>query len=941
MTNHPPLLILIDGHALVHRAYHAFAAAQGRNAVAMTTKSGEPITAVYGFASMLLKVLNDFQPTYIACAFDTHVPTFRHVEYTEYKAGRAQMPEDLAPQFSRVRDLLEAFNIPIYEIDGFEADDVLGALSQQASQQGIETVIVTGDADTMQLIGPAVRVLYPGARSLTDATLYDEAKVLERYGVQPERIPDWKGLKGDPSDNIRGVPGVGDKTASKLLQSYDTVEGIYEHLSEVTPPRLQGLLRQYREQAEQSKHLATIVRDVPITLNPEECHVKSYDRARVVRLLRDLEFTSLLTRLPQEQTRPAAGMQLSLLDAEETGLKGVKTAPDGRYTVVDTPELLDKLAARLMGAEYVVVDVETTSLRPTEAELVGIALSPTPGEAYYVPVGHAEGTNLSLDLVRERIGPILADPNKPKAAHNGNYDMIVLEEHGFTVEPLASDTILAAFLLGEKGLGLKNLAFSRLGIEMTQISQLIGSGAKQITMDRVAVSDAAPYACADADMTARLRALLEGEIRRNGLWELYANVEVPLVPVLVKMERWGVALDTDILAKMSREMGEKVHELERDIYGLVGHQFNLNSTQQLGNILFEELKLPHGRKTKSGYSTDQSVLDGLKGAHPIIEAIQEYRQLTKLKSTYVDALPGLVNPKTGRVHTSFNQTGAATGRVSSNDPNLQNIPIRTELGRLVRNAFVAESGSVLLSADYSQVELRVLAHLSGDQGLVDAFLADEDIHDATASVVFGMPKEQLNREHRRVAKVVNFGIVYGLSGFGLTQAVPGMSRAEAEIFIETYFAKYPGVREYIRRTLREGAERGYVETLLGRRRYLPELLHPNGQVRASAERMAINAPVQGTAADIIKMAMIRLHHALKERRLRSKMILQVHDELLFEIPLEELDEMERLVPEAMTHALELNVPLKVEMKVGANWGEIVVVREEDIEDLAVFAGVHA
>ncbi|MBI2887109.1 MAG: DNA polymerase I [Chloroflexi bacterium] len=938
MAETPPLLILIDGNALVHRAYHAFAAASGRSAVALTTKEGEPVSAVYGFASMLLKVLNEHQPTYIACAFDTHVPTFRHEQYQEYKAGRARMPDDLPPQFDRVRQLLEAFNIPIYEIDGYEADDVLGALCQQASAQGIETIIVTGDADTMQLVSPTVRVLYPGARSLTEATLYDEAKVQERYGVPPLRVPDWKGLKGDPSDNIPGVPGVGDKTASKLLQEYGSLEAALERVDAITPARLQEALRTYRDQALQSKHLATIVREVPINLDPEACHVKGYDRGRVVRLLRELEFTSLLGRLPPQPGAVAPGQQLSLL-GENLPAAGVKqSAPDGRYTVVDTPAGLERLARRLAEAPQVVVDVETTSIRPMEAALVGIALCPAAGEAYYVPVGHLEGPNLPLELVRERLAPALADPAKPKAAHNGNYDLIVLEEHGFRIAPLASDTMIAAFLLGEKALGLKNLAFSKLGIEMTQITELIGTGARQLTMDRVAVAQAAPYACADADMTARLQGLLEGALQREGLWELYAQVEMPLVPVLVQMERWGVALDTAVLAQMSRDLGERMGELETEIYQSVGHHFNINSTQQLGQVLFEELRLPHGRRTKSGYSTDQGVLESLRGAHPVVEAVLEYRQLTKLKSTYVDALPALVNPRTGRVHTSFNQAGAATGRVSSNDPNLQNIPIRTELGRRVRTAFVPAPGSLLMSADYSQVELRVLAHLSRDPGLIEAFLNDEDIHTATASVVFGVPPEEVNKDHRRVAKVVNFGIVYGLSGFGLSQAIPGMARAEADAFIDTYFARYPGIRTYISDTLREGVERGYVHTLLGRRRNVPELVHPNAQVRSAAERMAINMPVQGTAADIIKVAMINLHKALPERGLRSKMILQVHDELLFEVPQEELEEMQRLVPEIMSAALELVVPVKVEVKVGATWGELEEVEAE--EELPVLSGVE-
>ena len=940
MTTKPPLLILIDGHALVHRAYHALAPASGRSGVAMTTKSGEPVAAVYGFASMLIKVLNEYQPTHVICTFDTHAPTFRDALYTEYKAGRAAMPDDMRPQFDRVRDLLAAFNIPTYEMDGFEADDILGTLSLQASEQNVETIIVTGDADTMQLIGPQVRVLYPGSRSLTEATLYDPEKVYERYGVPPERVPDWKGLKGDPSDNIPGVPGVGDKTATKLLQEYDTVESIYEHLDQVTPPRMKELLRNNEELARKSKHLATIVRDVPVTLDLEACHIKGYQRAKVVTMLRDLEFNSLLSRLPAQSEGSAPGEQLSFhTDEVEVGddiaAPSSKTAPDGVYTVVDTPEALDIVIARLAAAERIVVDVETTSLQPTEAELVGIALSPGPNEAYYLPTGHKLGQNLPMELVRERLGPLLSDPNKPKVAHNGNYDMIVLEEHGLHVEPLESDTILAAWLLGEKGLGLKALAFSKLGIEMTQISALIGTGAKQITMDVVPVEQAAPYAAADADMTARLRAAFEPALEKEGLWDLYTNVEMPLVPVLVQMERWGVALDTSVLAAMSRDLGAKMGELESAIYSSVGHHFNLNSTQQLGQVLFDDLGLPHGRRTKSGYSTDQSVLDGLRGAHPIVEHILEYRQLTKLKSTYIDALPALVNPHTKRVHTSFNQTGAATGRVSSNDPNLQNIPVRTELGRQVRTAFVAPAGSHLMSADYSQVELRVLAHLSRDQGLIDAFMADEDIHNATASTVFGVAPEDVTSDHRRIAKVVNFGIVYGLSSFGLSQAIPGMSRAEADTFIQTYFDRYPGIQGYIKKTLREGQEKGYVETLLGRRRYMPELLNANAQVRQAAERVAINMPVQGTAADVIKVAMIKLHKVMQDRELRSKMILQVHDELLFEVPEAELQEMERLVPEMMSTALELIVPVKVEVKVGANWGVLREVEEGAEELLAV------
>ncbi len=933
-----PLLLMFDGNALVHRAYRALGPAQGRAGVAMSTKSGEPVTAVYGFASMILKVMADYKPTYIACTFDTPVPTFRHDAYADYKAQRPEMPDDLKPQFGRVKELLDAFGIPIYELDGYEADDVLGTLSLQAAEKGIETIIVTGDADTMQLIGPRVRVLYPpGGKTLTDAVLYDDAKVIERYGVPPARIPDWKGLKGDPSDNIKGVAGIGDKTATTLLQKYDTVEGIYEHLDEVAPARTQQLLRDGRAAAFESKQLATIDRVVPVTLDEEHCHVRAFDRARVVRLFQDLEFRSLLARLPQEARTRTNGNaqqgQLSLMGAEE-GAEPLRNLPDGRYETVDTLEALDALVQRLATAPVIIVDTETTGLLPMEAHLVGIAFAPAPNEAYYLPIGHQTGPNLPLALVQQKLGPLLADPSKPKGAHNANYDMIVLAEHGLPLAGLTTDTILQAWLLGEKGLGLKGLAFGRLGVEMTEISQLIGSGAKQITMDRVPVAQAAPYACADADMTARLNATMEPQLKSDGLWPLYAELEIPLVPVLVQMERWGVALDPSVLAQMAHDMQGRMGDLEMDIYNNVGHRFNINSTQQLGQVLFEEIGLPKGRKTQSGYSTDQRVLENLKGAHPIIESLLEYRQLTKLKSTYIDALPALVNARTGRVHTSFNQTGAATGRVSSNDPNLQNIPVRTELGRRVRTAFVAPPGTSLLSADYSQVELRVLAHLSQDPSLIAAFRADEDIHNATASTVFGLPVEELTRDHRRIAKVVNFGIVYGLSAFGLQRAIPGMSREDASGFIATYFGKYPGIKRYLDETLQIGRERGYVETLLGRRRYVPELLASNQQVRAATERYTVNHPVQGSAADVIKVAMIRLHAELPRRGLRAKMILQVHDELLFEVPDDELDEVQRLVVHEMSHAIELAVPLKVESKVGHTWGELQeVVDEEEAEEL--------
>jgi len=899
-----PLLVLFDGNALIHRAFHALPPLTVR-------KTGEMVGAVYGFALMLLKVINDLKPTHYAIAFDMKGPTFRHQLYDQYKAHRPPAPEELINQLGRVRELVSAFRIPIFELGGYEADDILGALSHQASKQDIDTVIVSGDADTMQLVSPKVKVLYPKpGRSFSDTMLYDEAAVMQKYEVKPEQITDFKGLVGDKTDNIPGVPGIGEKTAVKLLQQFGSVEQIYEHIDEVTPARLQAILRENEAIGRKSKELATIVTQTPVTLNLEECQVSQYDRRRVTELLRELEFASLLPKLPQ-------------IEAEETAQVETKP-PQGDYHIVNTAPALDKLLKRLSAAKSFALDIETTSLDPMSAQLVGISLSPAPGEAYYIPVGHiglGEIKQLPLEQAIAKLKPLLEDSALGKLTHNGKYDAAVLAEYGIEVKTLTFDSMLAAYLLGEKSLGLKTLAFGKLAIEMTPIADLIGSGAKQIPMSQVEIARAADYACADADMTGRLKAMLEPELHQQGLWQLFAEVEMPLMPVLVHMERNGVALDSKLLGQMSHRLGKQLLKLEAEIYKSAGHQFNINSPQQLGTVLFGELKLAPARKTKSSYSTGAAVLEELRGVHPIIESILDYRQLSKLKSTYIDALPSLVNPKTGRVHTSFNQTRTATGRLSSSEPNLQNIPVRSELGKEVRQAFIAPAGSYLLSADYSQIDLRALAHLSQDKSLLDSFCRDEDIHSATAAQVFGATPSAVTPDMRRVAKTVNFGVIYGMSDYGLEQAT-GLSREEAAGFIAAYFEKYPGVKQYLESTKEQARKLGYVQTILGRRRSIPEINSPNRLVREAAERMAINMPVQGTSADIIKVAMINLDRQIDKRRLKSKMLLQVHDELIFEVPQAEMEEMRQLAPEIMSTALKLSVPLKVDVKVGKNWGEM-------------------
>jgi DNA polymerase-1 len=904
-----PLLVIFDGNALVHRAFHALPPLTVR-------KTGEMVGAVYGFASILLKAINELQPTHYAIAFDKAAPTFRHKMFDQYKATRPETPAELVGQFGRVRELVQAFNMPIYELEGFEADDVLGTLGKQASEQGVDTVIVTGDADTMQLVSDNVKVFYPKPRgSFSDADLFDRAAVLTKYEVTPENIADYKALKGDPSDNIPGVKGVGEKTAIKLIQQFGSIEQLYDRLGEITPPKLQVLLRDNEAIARQSKELATIVTSAPVTLNLEEAKASRFNRGKVADLFRELEFASLLNKLPV-----ATGESITEASAPVPVESGVKR----NYRIVNTEETLSALVNRLSGVKSFAFDTETTGVDALQTQLVGISLAPSHGESYYIPVGHIglmQSPQLPLQQVIEGLKPIFKDDAKSKIAHNGKFDMEVLAGVGIDVSNLAFDTMIAAYLLSEPSLGLKNLAFARLKEEMTPISDLIGTGSKQLPMSQVEIEKAADYSCADADMTGRLSELLGSELHNEKLWQLFDEVEMPLVPVLLNMEMNGVALDMRILAGLSHELGEQITMLEGEIYSRAGQKFNINSPSQLGTVLFEKLQLAGVKKKGGNYSTAADVLEGLRDANPIIGYILEYRQLTKLKSTYVEALPALINPKTGRIHTSFNQTRTTTGRLSSSDPNLQNIPIRDERGRQIREAFVAPAGSYLLGADYSQIDLRSLAHLSQDENLVDAFRHDADIHTATAAQLYGVEPSQVTPSMRRLAKTVNFGVIYGMSEYGLQQATE-LSREEAGKFITAYFEKYPGVKWYLELTKEQARKNGYVQTILGRKRPIPEINASNRQIREAAERMAINMPVQGTSADIIKKAMINLHREMLQRKLKSKMLLQVHDELVFEVPEKELDEMRQLVPEMMVNAIKLSIPLKVDTKIGRNWGEM-------------------
>ncbi len=928
-----PELVLIDGHGLAYRMFYAL------SPEAFTTRLGEPTNATYGFTRTLLSLIaSDAAPDYLAVSFDVGA-TFRDDLFPDYKGTRAKMPDDLEVQIRRIHEVLEAFNVPILEVDGYEADDVLGTVASRAAELGLETRIITGDRDLLQLVAEHTIVELPGRRTgAGDIERYDINAVRERYGITPDQFVDYKALIGDKSDNIPGVAGIGEKTASQLLQRFGTLEMIYAHLDEVTPSRARSALEQGREMAFLSQRLSRIVTAVPITFDLEACRTRDYQRERVVALFRELEFRSLIDLLPgAEPPSLIEGQQLPLFGAPEPASSPASVSggePPTHTLIIQDEAALQNLARRLESFPAIALDTETTSTDQMSARLVGISLAVVPGEGYYIPVGHlaADSPQLPLAQVVDYLRPALTDPRIAKIGHNLKYDAIVLQRHGLAVTPLSFDTMIGQWLTrpdSSRGkLGLKSQAFLRLGILMTEITDLIGTGKNQLTMDRVPIERCAPYAAADADITLRLVEPIRRDLAEQGLSMLFGEVEMPLVPVLCAMEMAGVLIDSSALRAMSAEVGDTLASLQREIWSLCGSEFNLNSTQQLSDMLFGRLRLPTQglRKTSSGhYSTAADVLEGLQDVDPsgVTRLLLQYRELEKLRSTYLDALPALINPETGRIHSSFNQTGAITGRLSSSDPNLQNIPVRSDIGRRIRDAFVAAPGHRLIGADYSQVELRILAHVSGDERLQQAFREDQDIHASTAAAVYNVPIEQVTREQRSFAKAVNFGLLYGMGAYRLARD-SSLTLAEAEDFIKAYFERFPRVRDYLDSMRRMAVERGYVETLLGRRRYFPELqeLTANRQDHARAEREAVNMPIQGTAADIIKIAMVRLHRALAERALQGRLILQVHDELVLEVPEPEVEETMALVREVMEGAYPMSIPLRAQVITGLHWGEM-------------------
>lgn len=911
------VLHLLDGHSLVYKAFHALGAS-------LSSSTGEPTGAIFGFVQIFQRLMRERRPSHIVVVFDPPGPSFRAQMHAEYKAHRPPQPPELTVQFERLRELLKLMGVPTVELPTFEADDVLAAMARWATENGGEALIVSVDKDLMQCVGPGVRIL---REHLGKIEVMDEKAVEEKTGVRPDQVAAYLGLLGDASDNIPGVPGIGQKTAAKLLQEFGTMEAILAaapaKAAEKKPQKMWLNLHENAAVALHSRDLATVRLDaLPADLSWEACAWSGMRPSpELVELLQRLGFRSMI---------------------EELGVSTVPSAPRTTdYGTVMTEEALAKACAAIRAAGGAAIDTETTDLDPLRADLVGISLSWAANQAVYVPVDRHGG--LPLAAVRAHLSPLLADASLKWAAHNWVFDWRVLDRAGFAVGDIDFDTMLASYLLAPDGPshGLKALALAELGIRMTEIKELIGEGGggDMFSMAEVDLQKVSDYACADADSTLQLRRKFEPRLAAQSVEKIFREMEVPLTTVLARMENEGVRLDRAHFAELSREVKARLADLTAEIHGIAGRPFNIASPKQLSTILFEELKLPHGRKTASGgYSTDVAVLEDLSDKHPLPAKLLEFRQLDKLRGTYIEALPSLVNPLTGRLHTSFNQTVAATGRLSSSDPNLQNIPVRSEDGRRIRQGFVPRAaGWKLLGADYSQIELRILAHMSKDEHLSAAFRAGEDIHALTAARVLGIPRESLTKQQRDAAKAVNFGIIYGMSAFRLAKDF-SMGMREAEDFIRSYFAAYPRVREFMDATIAECAKTGFVATMMGRRRWLPEVKAEFAKAQARAEkneafdwstrplsqpeRIAINTPIQGTSADMIKAAMLRIDRRIARERLASRMILQVHDELIFDCPEGEIDAMRALVDEEMKAALPLDVPIVVEIDAGSNWAEI-------------------
>ena len=912
----PKKLFLLDAMALIYRAYFAMSRHPQINSKGLNT------SAILGFANTLLEILKNEKPTHIGVAFDTMAPTQRHEDFAEYKANREKMPEDLATAIPYVKQLLEALNIPVLLLDGYEADDIIGTLAKKAEEKGFVTYMMTPDKDFGQLVSDKI-FMYKPSRNGKPAEIWGPQEVCQRYGIEhPAQFIDILGLWGDAVDNIPGVPGIGEKTAAKLIAQFGSIENLLENRHQLKG-KLRENLEKYAEQARVSKQLATILTDVPLPFEPEKLKMGAPDRVQLQKLFDELEFRTFAKRFftwLSLQSSEEETVQGELFPQDDE-LKTIRNTPH-TYHLADTPGKMEELAAQLQKQPAFCFDTETTGTDPNNAEIVGISFAWKAHEAWYVPLSdNYHHATQQLSLYKK----VLEDERVEKTGQNIKYDISILRWYDVEVKGRFFDTMIAHYLLEpDRRHNMDYLAETYLHYQPVSIESLIGKkGKKQGSMRDVSLETIKEYAAEDADITLQLRQVLEPKLKETGTEKLFKETEMPLVPVLAAMEAEGVKVDTETLARFSDELAAEIAAMEKEIFEMAGTEFNIGSPKQLGEVLFERLKLSgKPKKTKTGqYSTSEDVLAKLAYRHPIVEKILEYRSLTKLKSTYVDALPKLVSPRDGRIHTSYNQAVAATGRLSSNNPNLQNIPIRTARGREIRKAFVPRNKDyVLLAADYSQIELRIIAHLSRDEAMMEAFRQGLDIHTATASRVYGVPVEEVTREMRRHAKTVNFGIIYGISAFGLSERL-GIPRREAAEIIENYFEKYPGIKRYMEQTVEFARQHGYVETLLGRRRYLSDINSANGVVRAYAERNAINAPIQGSSADMIKIAMIRIFNEIQKRGMRSKMILQVHDELVFDAYQEEVDALKALVEEKMKNALPLDIPVVVDINTGNNWLE--------------------
>ncbi|ATX80082.1 DNA polymerase I [Mariprofundus aestuarium] len=908
-----PHLVLIDGPNYVFRAFHAVR----HN---LTNSKGEPTNAVFGYVQMLRSILKDLGPTHVAVAFDPKGGTFRNEMYKEYKAHRPPMPEELASQWPWVHDVTDAFKLNRICIQNYEADDVIATLAKQAETRGWDVTIVSTDKDLMQLVSDKVWMLDTMKR-----VEYGADEVKEKWGVGPDRIQDLLALAGDSADNIPGIPGIGPKTAVQLLEAYGDLEGVLTHAPEIKQNKRRENLIEFAEDARLSYRLVALDYETPVGVELDDLEVDGPDRERLNELFTRLEFRRLIAEFSDDEQAPAATAPQAA--AVEEARPEVDNSPREDRLVNDEASLTALLEA-LNSAKLIAMDTETTSLATHDAELVGLSFAVRAGEAWYLPVGHRAAdllepapVQLSLDLALKTLRPILEDASKAKCGHNLKYDAQVLRRAGIELAGIKADSMLLAYCLypAKYPPKMDSVAEDYLGHTCISYADVVGKGAKQVCFDQVPLATAIPYACEDAEIAFRLTGLLRERLEKESRLNRHDEIELPLSFALADMEWRGTRIDAVKLAELSTRFGDRINELQTEIHAAAGEEFNIQSPKQLGELLFDKLGIAGGKKTKSGqWATGQEVLEGLADEHEVPRLILEVRQLSKLKSTYSDALPKLIHRDTGRVHTSFNQAITTTGRLSSSDPNLQNIPIRSSEGREIRKAFIAEAGNVLIAADYSQIELRLMAHYSEDVALCQAFENGEDIHAATAAAVNGVDLDEVTGEMRRRAKVINFGILYGMSAFGLAKQL-GISRSESQAFIETYFERYPTVRAFMDNTLERARELGYVETLLGHRVYVPEITSKNGMRRAYAERTAINAPLQGSAADIIKVAMIHLHRRLHEELPQATITLQVHDELIVEAPAAQAEKAAIIMKETMESAVQLHVPLIVDIGMGSNW----------------------